>query len=77
MKDPEDESSFLDTLTLEEAEAMITRGQICKGMIPKVKACMRARRSGVDTACILDGTERHIILQEFLTGVNTGTIINA
>lgn len=74
-EDPKDASSVLNTLTPDEAETMIAKGQIDEGMIPKIKASIWAHKSAVNTACIINGTKKHILLQKFLTAVNTGTFI--
>ncbi|MCG8571442.1 MAG: acetylglutamate kinase, partial [Spirochaetes bacterium] len=49
--------------------------QIKDGMIPKVKACIRAIENGVKRTHILDGREKHSILLEIFTDTGLGTMI--
>jgi len=73
--DFEDKSSLISALTLEQAEAMIANQQLVSGMIPKVGACARALRHGVDRAHILNGTIPHALLLEVYTNAGVGTMI--
>ncbi|MFB6346363.1 MAG: acetylglutamate kinase [bacterium] len=63
------------TLTLDEVEPLIQDGTIQGGMIPKVRACLEAVRSGVEKAHIIDGTRHHSLLLELLTQEGIGTQI--
>jgi len=60
-------------LSPEEAEALITSGVASKGMVVKIKACLRAL-STISTARIIDGRPPHALLRE-IEGVNEGTTI--
>lgn len=71
MKDDELQS----TLTLNEIEPMVQEGTIEGGMIPKVRACAAAIRSGVEKSHIIDGTRHHSLLLEILTEEGIGTQI--
>jgi acetylglutamate kinase len=55
--------------TMDDAEAyrLIAEGVIEGGMYPKVKCCLKALRSGVGKAHIIDGEKRHAILLEVFT----------
>ncbi|UCG09870.1 MAG: acetylglutamate kinase [Dehalococcoidia bacterium] len=64
---------LLPQLSPEAAEALITSGAISGGMIPKVKACLRALASA-ETTCIIDGRQPHALLQE-IEGHHRGTTI--
>jgi len=44
-------------------------------MYPKVKCCLKALRSGVGKAHIIDGRKRHAILLEVFTDRGVGTEI--
>ncbi len=66
--------SLLPHLAPDEAEALVTSGVASAGMIPKIKACLRAL-SGTATACIIDGRQPHALLNE-VEGKGAGTIIN-
>jgi acetylglutamate kinase len=47
------------------------------GMVPKMEACLRAVRSGVPTATVLDGRELHALLLEIFTTEGIGTMVLA
>jgi acetylglutamate kinase len=60
-------------LTPDEAEALITSGAVSGGMIPKIRACLRAL-TNTPLASIIDGREPHALLREIEQG-GTGTTI--
>ena len=62
-------------LSPSEAEALVSSGVATGGMIPKIKACLRAL-SNTSTACIIDGTKPHALRKE-IEGKGGGTIIKA
>lgn len=64
---------LLPQLSLEEAEALIISGVISGGMIPKVKACLRAL-SNTATTSIIDGRQPHALLRE-IEEHGSGTLI--
>jgi len=70
-----DESGgLLPCLSPGEAEALLASGVASGGMIPKVKACLRAV-SNAKTACvIIDGRRKHALLDEITAG-GSGTTI--
>ncbi|MGX7679611.1 acetylglutamate kinase [Jatrophihabitans sp. DSM 45814] len=45
------------------------------GMVPKMEACLRAVRSGVPRATVLDGRELHALLLEIFTTEGIGTMV--
>jgi acetylglutamate kinase len=53
---------------------MIDDGTVTGGMIPKVKAAVRAL-AGVEKAHIIDGRVPHALLLELLTAEGIGTMI--
>ncbi len=65
--------NLLPRLSPDEAEALIASGVASGGMIPKVKACLKAL-SGTATACIIDGRQSHALLNE-VEGKGGGTTI--
>ncbi len=75
MRDQGDEQSLVSTLRTDEVEAMIKDGIISSGMIPKVRACMKALRAGVKKAHIIDGNISHALLLEIFTDKGIGTEI--
>ena len=73
--DPEDAESFASTLTREQIEALVARGIIDRGMLPKVQACLEALEGGVPKAHIIDGRIPHSLLLEIFTDRGIGTQI--
>ena len=68
------QGKLLPNLSTEEAEALMTEGTASGGMIPKVKACLKAL-SGASSACIIiDGRQPHALLGE-IEGKSGGTTI--
>ncbi len=65
----------LPRLSPAEAEALIASGIASGGMIPKVKACLRAL-SNTSTTCIIDGRQPHALLKE-IEKEGGGTVIQA
>lgn len=75
LKDPQDPSSLISSLTRAEALAMIADGTISGGMIPKVQACLETIDRGVRKVHIVDGSLRHSLLLEVYTSSGIGTVI--
>lgn len=71
----DDKSSLISELRCEDASAMIAQGQISRGMIPKVEACITALTGGVERTHIIDGTVAHSLLMEVFTDTGIGTMI--
>jgi acetylglutamate kinase len=66
--------NLLSRLSPDEAEALVASGTASGGMIPKIKACLRAL-SDASTACIIvDGRQSHALL-DYIYGKGGGTII--
>lgn len=63
----------ISSLSPTEAGALITSGVASGGMIPKIKACLRAL-SNTSTACIIDGTQPRALRREIEEG-GIGTVI--
>jgi acetylglutamate kinase len=53
---------LLPRLSPHEAEALMASGVASGGMIPKIRACLRAL-SAAATTCIIDGRQPHALLQ--------------
>ncbi len=66
---------LLAGLSAKEAGVLITSGVASGGMIPKIRACLRAL-AGVSTACIVDGRQPHALIKA-IEGKGGGTTINA
>jgi acetylglutamate kinase len=75
MRNPEDQSSFLSTLTIDEAGGLIENQVVQQGMIPKVKACIDALEKGVKKTHMIDARIPHGLLLEIFTDKGIGTEI--
>ena len=64
---------LLPQLSSSEAEALVASGVASGGMIPKIKACLRALAT-TQAARIIDGRQPHALLQE-MEGRGGGTTI--
>ena len=68
------QGKLMPQLSTAEAEALMASGTASGGMIPKVKACLKAL-SGASSACIIiDGRQPHALLNE-IEGKGGGTTI--
>ncbi|MDY8110430.1 acetylglutamate kinase [Fulvimarina sp. 2208YS6-2-32] len=71
----DDSKTLIKELSVSEAKALIRRGTISGGMIPKVETCIDALEKGVEGVVILNGKTRHAVLLELLTEHGAGTLI--
>ena len=67
------QGKLLPQLSSSEAEALMVSGVASGGMIPKIKACLRAL-SSILSARIIDGRQPHALIKE-LEGQGGGTTI--
>ena len=74
-RDPEDPSSVISELYVEEAEKLVEEGVIKGGMLPKIRNCIEALKDGVSRIHIMDGRIPHSLLLEFFTNKGIGTAI--
>jgi acetylglutamate kinase len=65
---------LISEIVAHDVSDRIQDGTVTGGMIPKVKACVRAL-SGVEKAHIIDGRVAHALLLELLTAEGIGTMI--
>jgi len=65
--------NLLPNISPDEAEALLASGVASGGMIPKIRACLRAL-SGTPLARIIDGRKPHALLDE-IEGKGGGTTI--
>jgi len=68
------EGKLIQRLTLVQARKLLESDVVSGGMIPKLRACIRALEEGVPKAHIVKAS-RHAILEEILTKEGTGTMI--
>lgn len=76
MRDVNDKSSLIPQIHLNEIESLIESGVIYGGMIPKIKSCEKAIRSGVKKAVMIDGRIPHSIIIEMFSSAGIGTLIS-
>lgn len=74
-KDPNDKSTLISELTLDEAKDLIKDGFIGGGMLPKLNNCIDAVDKGVSRVHIIDGRMPHCLLLEIFTSRGIGTAI--
>ncbi len=72
----DDAKTRLKTVHIKKAESLIGK-KIQGGMIPKVESAVKAIKNGVKTVRIIDGTQKHSLLQSFDKSSDYGTIIYA
>ena len=72
---PEDPSTLLSKLFVNEAKELIDNGNVGGGMIPKLQNCIDAIEEGVSRVHILDGRLPHCLLLEIFTNKGIGTAI--
>lgn len=75
LTDINDETSKLNTVTLDEVNELIKNGTISGGMIPKVEACRDAIDSGVGTVRMVNGKDKRSIVTDVLKNIPHGTVI--
>ncbi len=76
MRDVNDKNSLIPEIHLYEIESLIESGIIYGGMIPKIKSCEKAIRSGVKKAVMIDGRIPHSIIIEMFSSAGIGTLIS-
>lgn len=74
-KDGKSPESLVSHLKTAEVDALISEGIISGGMIPKVRACLRALERGVKKSHIINGKIPHALLLEIFTDKGIGTEI--
>ena len=75
--DPNDESTKITRLTVNEARKMIADGTATGGMIPKLESLMSLLEGGVHSAHVIGGSSRNGLLAEVFTDEGTGTMLVA
>jgi acetylglutamate kinase len=71
----DDPTTVIHQASLEVIEEIVRSGGVQGGMMPKVEACAKAVRAGVDRAHILDGRVPHALLLELFTDAGVGTMV--
>jgi acetylglutamate kinase len=71
----DDPTTVIHKASLDVIDEIIRSGNAQGGMMPKVDACARAVRAGVQRAHILDGRVPHALLLELFTDAGVGTMV--
>ncbi|MDK2858242.1 MAG: acetylglutamate kinase [Verrucomicrobiota bacterium] len=75
LRDPEDPSTLITSLHLDDIEELIERGIISGGMLPKIGGAVEALKAGVSKVHIIDSFLPHSLLLELFTDKGVGTEI--
>ncbi|MDQ1372985.1 MAG: acetylglutamate kinase, partial [Actinomycetota bacterium] len=76
-RDVADPASLIPTVSVDDLAKLMADGALQGGMVPKVESCVRAVRSGVRQAHILDGRLPHALLLEIFTPEGIGTMVTS
>ncbi len=76
LADKDDETTLIPKIAVDEINEYISKGIIVGGMIPKLRCCETAIKTGVNSAHIIDGRVAHSILIEMFTDGGIGTMID-
>lgn len=68
------DGNIIFEISTSSAEELIHTGTISGGMIPKVRACVKAVNEGVNRVHIIDGRVLHSIILEIFTDTGIGTM---
>ncbi len=75
MRDPNDKSSLIPSVTAEQTESLIKQKVIAGGMIPKVQSAAAALKKGVKKIHLIGGHIQHCLLLEIFTNAGIGSEI--
>jgi acetylglutamate kinase len=75
MRDPEDPSSLIPSVTASQIESLIKQKVIAGGMIPKVESAAGALAKGVEKIHLIGGHTPHCLLLEIFTNAGIGSEI--
>lgn len=75
LADPEDESSRISTVRLDEVDRLIDERIITGGMVPKITSAVNALNAGTNKVHLVDGRVQHSLLLEIFTDEGIGTQI--
>jgi len=69
------DGKLASSLSVSDVNALIKKGIISSGMIPKTECCIDALKGGVKKTYIIDGRVEHAVLLEIFTDAGVGTEI--
>ena len=70
-RDFDDKSTLIPSLSPAEIREYIDDGTIGGGMIPKMECCIEAIENGTKNVHLLDGSMKHSLLREIMSGMGT------
>lgn len=71
----DENKQLIPSLSIDEAKAMIKKGAISGGMIPKIEGCIEVVEAGVEGVVVIDGRVPHCVLLELFTEHGVGTLV--
>ena len=71
----DEKNNLIKSINADQVRALIHKGVISKGMLPKIESALEAVSSGVEQVQIIDGTVDHAVLLELFTDSGIGTMI--
>ena len=71
----DEKNNLIKSINADQVRALIHKGVISKGMLPKIESALEAVSSGVEHVQIIDGTVDHAVLLELFTDSGIGTMI--
>ena len=71
----DEKNNLIKSINAVQVRALIHKGVISKGMLPKIESALEAVSSGVEHVQIIDGTIDHAVLLELFTDSGIGTMI--
>jgi acetylglutamate kinase len=74
-EDASKKEEIISEMSLKEAEALLKKGKVSEGMIPKLKSSIEALKGGVKRVHFLNGKKDHSLLLELFTERGIGTMI--
>ena len=74
-KDINDKNSLMSKIKISEIDDLIKKQYIKDGMIPKIKSCQDAVKSGINSVHIINGEIKHSLLLEIYTDKGIGSLI--
>ncbi|MDL9938934.1 acetylglutamate kinase [Gordonia sp. ABSL1-1] len=69
-----DRGSLVEQISADDVEMLLPK--LDSGMVPKMEACLRAVRGGVECAHVIDGRVPHSVIAQLLTTASTGTTVS-
>jgi len=69
LKNPKDETSLIEEISIEKVEELVKKRIVTEGMIPKISSCAQALRKGVKEIDILDGRKKEALAPLIRKGI--------